>query len=194
VWWYEKEADASRFPISSNAATIQRLLLRLRTAWPTREARPKVELGIFQTHPPSSPNARRRLAENQAARSGIQSRAVEGATQAAVTTKDGASSVMWKSLELLSIRGANAPTRAETSAKRINELMRAGLKLYEIAVKEDDKGAMLSARGLEIARITVEEAKAQNLAPLALCKNGAPISRACSGRSVGRNLNSLKTK
>jgi len=168
---YEKEADASAIPdlieCGYNPSALVTFMNRLADE---EKRRPKIELGIYQSHPPSPERVTAALAKIKRLGLIYNPRAVEGAPQAAVVTKEGKTSVMWKSLELLSLRGADAPTRAAASAKRVNELMRAGLKLYEISAIEDAAGATLSARGLEIVRVSADEAKAQNLAPLALAQ------------------------
>ena len=168
---YEKEADASAIPdlieCGYNPSALVTFMNRLADE---EKRRPKIELGIYQTHPPSPERAAAALAEIKRLGLTYNPRAVEGATQAFVVSKDHATSVMWKSLELVSLRGENSPTRAAMTAKRINELMRAGLQLHEIVATEDAAGASLSARGIELVRIDAIEAKAHNLAPLALAK------------------------
>ena len=61
--------------------------------------------------------------------------------------------------------------RAQTSAARLNGMMRDNLRLYEVLVAASGEEATISARGKVIARATVADAKLQNMTPLALAQS-----------------------
>ncbi|HEX8550981.1 MAG TPA: M48 family metalloprotease [Abditibacteriaceae bacterium] len=168
---YEKEADGSAVPMlvacGYNPSALVTFMNRLADE---EKRRPKVELGIFQTHPPSPERAAAALKEIGARGITYNPRAVAGGSQALVKAQNGGTSVMWNDIELLSLRGDSATARAESAAKRINEMMRNGLRLHEVLVNGDANTASLSARGIEIVHVDAADAKTQNLAPLALAQ------------------------
>ena len=61
--------------------------------------------------------------------------------------------------------------RARTSAARLNNLMRANLRLYEVSVNADGDEATIAARGQVLARATLADAKLQNMTPLTLAQS-----------------------
>jgi predicted Zn-dependent protease len=168
---YEKEADGSAIPMlvacGYNPSALVTFMNRLAGE---EKRRPKVELGIYQTHPPSPERATAALKAIETRGITYNPRAVEGGAQAVVKAQNGGTSVMWNDVELLSLRGDTALARATSAATRINELMRSGLRLHEISTNGDSSTAWLWARGIEIVRVEAADAKAQNLAPLALAQ------------------------
>lgn len=168
---YEKEADAAAIPemiaAGYNPSALVTFMNRMAEE---EERRPKVELGIYQTHPASPERAAAAKAEIEKRGLVYSPRAVSGAAQAQVALKDNVATLSWKSLQLLTLHGDDAKARADVTAARLNDLIRNGLKLAEITTTLDDKGAVLKARNIEIVRADNAEAKTQNLTPLALAQ------------------------
>jgi predicted Zn-dependent protease len=168
---YEKEADAAAIPeliaCGYNPSALVTFMNRMAAE---EQRRPKIEMGIYQTHPPSPERAAAARAEIERRGLVFSPRAVEGSAQAEVLVKDKVATVKWKTVEVLSLHGDDAKPRADAIAKRLNDLLRGGLKLPEVQAAADDKGGFLQARGIEIARADNAEAKAQGLAPLALAQ------------------------
>ncbi|HEX8834384.1 MAG TPA: M48 family metallopeptidase, partial [Abditibacteriaceae bacterium] len=181
---FEKEADEAAIVSMAKAGYNPSALVTFMTKLADEERRrPKVELGIFQTHPPSASRAAAAMAEIREAGLTFSPRAVEGGEIARVfEVAPNRAAVKWDKTTLLEImtpeNEPGAKLRAQTIADRINTLMRANLRLHEISVSSNDSGARLSARGIEIVQITAADAKAQNSTPLALAqKTKANFSR-----------------
>lgn len=181
---YEKEADQAaidqmrrtRFNPSAMVTFMQRLS-------DVEARRPQIELGIYQTHPASPERVTAAYAALQRAGIAYTPRAVAGARQAVVVDGKGADgkpvpgvcAVSFGDVTLMQFApGENAATdartRADASAARINELLRANLKAHEIAAFSSGADAVLSARGQEIARATPADALLEKTTPLALAQ------------------------
>jgi len=172
---YEQEADEAAIhemlKTSYNPSALVTFMNRL-SAEELR--RPKVELGIFQDHPPSPERSAAAMAELKKLGVPFTPRQVEGAKQSVVTsTAPEKASVDWDGVTLLEIVTApkanpDAKTRATMVSNRINDLMRNNLRLYELSATGDNTGAAIMARGKDVIRITPADAKLQNSTPLAL--------------------------
>ena len=179
---YEKEADQVAIDQMQRTLYNPSAMVTFMQRLSEVEARhPHVELGIYQTHP-ATPE-RVDAAHEALKHAGIvfTPRAVVGGKQAAaVEDKNiaGAMQVNYGTLTLMNLAPLSATpedaaankARAESTAKRINELLHANLKLYEIAAYESTGGATFEARGQEIARVTLADAAAAKTTPLALAQ------------------------
>jgi len=175
---YEKEADqagvAAMISTGYNPSAMATVMQRFEVE---EKRRPKVELGIFQTHPYSP--ERVVAIEKQIKEAGLDftPRAVSGGLQAVAVEDKDRVSVKWKDTTLMEFAGApesspekstpekasQALARAQTAAKSLNELMRDNLKMHEIRVVTDGGTPTISARGVEIARVLPTDAALQNL-------------------------------
>jgi predicted Zn-dependent protease len=169
---YEEEADAEAIPMMVKTGYNPSSLVTFMNKLADEERRrPKVELGIFQTHPPSPERAAAALATLKKLNIPYNPRAVEGGSKALVAENDAKNqTVTWNKVTLLELPGADSQKRAQKVADQINTLMRANLRLHEINVTGDDQSAGLAARGENIVNISAAEAKALNSTPLVLVK------------------------
>jgi Zn-dependent protease with chaperone function len=169
---YEKEADSTAIPMMVKTGYNPSALVTFMNRLVDEERRrPKVELGIFQTHPPSPDRVDAAMEELKKANIPFTPRDVEGGKQAIVKEIDTKkSSVEWGTVKLLELTGADSAKRAKVTAEQINNLVRAGLKIHEISVVGDDKNAQLMARGSTIVSVSAAEAKAQDSTPMALAQ------------------------
>ncbi|MDQ3814151.1 MAG: M48 family metalloprotease [Armatimonadota bacterium] len=172
---FEKEADraaiAELAQTSYNPSALVTFMQRLSQE---EKRRPDIgELGIFRTHPPSE--ARASAAMTTILNLGLKftPRAVAGAHEATVAETKDRVTVKLGDVTLLEFAlqpPGNAKQRAEQAAQQINQLLRANLLMHEIQADGDASGARLTARGEEVARITLEDAKLQNLTPLTVAQ------------------------
>jgi predicted Zn-dependent protease len=172
---YEKEADAGGVRALIATGYNPSAMVTVMQRFDVEEKRhPKVELGIFQTHPYS---LERVIAiEKQIKDAGLPytPRAVTGAAEAVAVEDKDRVRVQWKNTTLMefaqpaqSTPGASNPVlvRAQTAAKSLNDLVRDNLKMHEVHVTGDANAATLTARGIEIARVLPADAALQKLAP-----------------------------
>jgi hypothetical protein len=176
---YEKEADAAaitemaktKYNPSAMVTFMERLAYQ-------ENRRPEIQLGIYRTHPPSPERAAAALADLQAAGIPYTPRAVSGGGEAVVVEEKDRVLVKFEEDTLLTFApgaGAEEHTavkeRAQAAATHINELLRAGLKMYELTTSGDATGARLTGRGIEIARIMPADARLINMAPPDAARN-----------------------
>lgn len=173
---YEKEADNEAIDIltktSYNPSALVSFMKRLEME---EKRRPSVELGIFQTHPPSEERATAALAVMKSSGIAYTPRNVQGATQFVVAEDKDRVAVTFDKLVLLELAldAKSAPPakeRAEQAAQKLNSLLRAGLKMYELRTDNSGSSPRLIARGQEIARATPEDAKLHKLTPVEAVK------------------------
>ncbi len=165
---YEKEADKAAVnelvKTHYNPSAMVTLMNRLDQE---EKRRPDIKMGIFQTHPTSEERAAACLADIQAAGVTYSPRDVQGGQQAVGVAAPDRVAVKLGDVTLVEFAPtADAKTRADATAQQVNQLLRANLKMHEITVTEDARGARVMARGLEIARATPDDAKLQKLTPL----------------------------
>jgi hypothetical protein len=133
--------------------------------------RPAIELGIFQTHPPSEERAEAALAEIKAAGLTYNPRDVKGGDEFVVSEDKDRLAVKFDKVAVMELAFDDktkpaVKERAEQAAKKLNTLLRAGLKMYEVRTETSGTAARLLARGQEIARATPEDARLINSTPL----------------------------
>jgi hypothetical protein len=191
---YEKEADAAAIEAmrqtSYNPSALVTFMQKLDD---DEKRRPEVQLGIYQSHPLSIDRVQ--AAKDAIKKAGLtySPRAVSGAREAVVTEEEDRASVMWDATPLFEYAmpkalaipvsstgtppatpsvGVISPAkkRAQTTAARLNSMRRDNLRIYEISVNADGDEATLNARGQEIARATLDDAKLKNTTPLALAQ------------------------
>lgn len=174
---YEQEADKAAIHDMIKASYNPSALVTFMNRLSAEELRrPKVELGIFQDHPPSPERSASALAELKKLGIPFTPRLVEGAKQSVVTSAaPDKATVNYNGVTLMEIVTApranpDAKTRAAAASTRINDLMRNNLRLYELTVSGDDSGAAIVARGKDVIRITPADAKLQDTTPLALVR------------------------
>ena len=146
---FEKEADEVAIPMMVNSGYnpsamvtfMERLALQQKRA-------PQMNLGIFQTHPPSNERAQAAREELEAEGVEFAPRQVSGAPQAIASEKEGRWKVELGEVTLIELAPApDARARAELAATRTNALLRNGLKAWEMKA---DKGKLI-ARGQTLA-------------------------------------------
>ena len=154
---FEKEADNSAIPLMVKAGYNPSALVTFMERLELRNQRmPQVNLGIFQTHPPSREraDAAREEIENE----GIEfsPREVSGALQALASEKNGTWKVALGEVTLLELAPApDAKARAAFAALRTNVLLRDGLKAWEMSAQN----GKLVARGEILATASESDAK-----------------------------------
>ncbi|HVF10180.1 MAG TPA: M48 family metallopeptidase [Abditibacteriaceae bacterium] len=168
---YEKEADqAAISQLAKTGYNPSAMVTVMQRLGMEEQRRPDVELGIFRTHPPSHERTTAAIAALKEAGLPYTPRDVAGATQVLVLEDKDRLSLKLGAATLMEFAAPQAPAtkeRAQRAAQHINQLLRANLKLHEITAQGDSGGARLLARGVEVARITAEDARLQNLTPLA---------------------------
>ena len=146
---FEKEADETAIPMMVKAGYNPSAMVTFMERLELQGKRtPQLNLGIFQTHPPSDERA-------LAAREGLEAqsitfapRQVSGAPQALASEKEGRWKVELGEVTLLELAPApDARARAELAATRTNALLRDGLKAWEMKA---EKGKLI-ARGQTLA-------------------------------------------
>lgn len=154
---FEKEADSAAIPILVKAGYNPSALVTFMERLELRNQRmPQVNLGIFQTHPPSRERADAARAELASESIPFAPRQVSGALQALASEKDGQWKVALGEVTLLEFAPApDARARAESAATRTNALLRDDLKAWEMSAQN----GKLIARRQTLA--TVSESDAQ---------------------------------
>jgi predicted Zn-dependent protease len=170
---YEKEADAAGVGTMITTGYNPSAMVTVMQRFEIEEKRhPKVELGIFQTHPYSL--ERVVAIEKQIKEAGLPftPRDVSGAPEAVAVEDKDRIRVQWKNTTLMefaqpaqSTSGTNKATleRAQSAAKSLNELIRDNLQRHEVHVVAAGRDSVIDARGVEIARVTPADAALQNL-------------------------------
>jgi predicted Zn-dependent protease len=172
---YEKEADVAAIEqlakTNYNPSSLVTFMQRLNQE---ERRRPEWEPGIFRTHPPTDSRAAAAIADIKQRGLPFNPREVTGAPQAVVEASENKDRVALKYGKQTIAEFAasektleNTRTQANAAAARINDLMRANLKMHEITADGDNRGARLLARGTEVLRITPADAGLQKLTPLA---------------------------
>lgn len=176
---YEKEADraaiADLSKTSYNPSALVTFMQRLNQE---EKRRPDIgELGIFRTHPPSETRAAAAMTTILDLGLKFTPREVTGAREATVVEAKDRVAVKFGDVTLLEFAlqpqspapqtPSSPKARAEQAAQQINQLLRANLAMHEIQADGDASSARLLARGVEVARVTSEDARLQNLTPLA---------------------------
>jgi len=163
---YEKEADASGVETMRRAGFNPSAMVTFMERLQTEESHhPDIHLGIFQTHPPSDERAASILGQMKEDGVPFTPREVSGAARFVVSEKADGVSVSMSDITLLEFAPApDAKMRAQAAADRLNALWQNDLKAYELAVAPD---GTLSARGEEIARPALLDAKRAKLSPSA---------------------------
>ena len=153
---FEKEADKAAIPMMEKAGYNPSAMVTFMERLELQQQRmPQVNLGIFQTHPPSDEraDAAREELENEGIT--FAPREVSGALQAVAAPKDGRWKVTLGEVQLLELAPApDAKTRAQTAATRTNALLRDGLKAWEVSAKN----GQLIARGQVLAKASGADA------------------------------------
>ncbi len=192
---YEKEADACAIDEMRQTSYNPSAMVTFMQKLDDEEKRhPEVQLGIYQDHPLSADRVQSALDAIKKAGLTFTPRAVSGAREAVIAEKEDRVSVMWDQTPLfeyatpkavavpVSSTGTSSATtpagtispakkRAQVTAARLNSMMRDNLRIYEISVNADGDEATLNARGQEIARATIGDARLQNITPLALAQS-----------------------
>jgi predicted Zn-dependent protease len=195
---YEKEADAAGvkemiaagYNPSAMATVMQRFAAEERH-------RPRVDLGIFEDHPPSL--ERVAAIEKQIHDAGLPfaPRDVQGGPEATAVAEKDRVRVQYKDRTLMEFAATGpsdkaALARAQAAAKILNELMRDNLQLYQIHVVEQHDGATtfaeLTGQGTLIARVLPADAKLQNLSPLACAQKWRDSLRPIFWRETLNNV------
>ena len=153
---FEKEADHAAIPMmikaGYNPSAMVTFMERLELQ---QQHGPQLNLGIFQTHPPSQERAE--AARDEIEDEGLEftPRDVSGGLQAVASEKAGQWKVALGEVTLLELAPApDAKSRAESAATRTNTLLRAGLKAWEM---KTDEGALV-ARGQVLATASATDA------------------------------------
>ncbi len=192
---YEKEADACAIDEMRQTSYNPSAMVTFMQKLDDEEKRhPEVQLGIYQDHPLSADRVQSALDAIKKAGLTFTPRAVSGAREAVIAEKEDRVSVMWDETPLfeyatpkavavaVSSTGTSSATtpagtispakkRAQVTAARLNSMMRDNLRIYEISVNAAGEEATLNARGQEIARATIGDARLQNITPLALAQS-----------------------
>ena len=166
---FEKEADKAAIPMMEKAGYNPSALVTFMERLEVRNQRmPQVNLGIFQTHPPSKERALAARDEIEAEGIEFAPREVSGAPQAIASEKDGKWAVTLGEVTLLEMAPApDAKTRAQTAATRTNTLLRANLKAWEMSA---DNGKLV-ARGQLLASASGADAKLLGLSAEKVAQN-----------------------
>ena len=154
---FEKEADSSAIPLMVKAGYNPSALVTFMERLELRNQRtPQVNLGIFQTHPPSRERADAAREEIEAEGITFSPREVSGALQALASEKAEVWNVALGEVDLLQLAPApDAKKRAEFAATRTNALLRDGLKAWEMSARD----GKLIARGEILATASDADAK-----------------------------------
>ena len=153
---FEKEADKAAIPMMEKAGYNPSAMVTFMERLELQQQRtPQVNLGIFQTHPPSDERADAARGELDEQGINFTPREVSGALQAVAAQKDGRWNVTLGTVQLIELAPApDAQKRAQTAATRTNALLRDGLKAWEVSAK----GGQLSARGQTLAKASSADA------------------------------------
>ena len=146
---FEKEADETAIPMMVKAGYNPSAMVTFMERLELQGKRmPQLNLGIFQTHPPSDERALAAREELKAEGITFAPRQVSGAPQALASEKEGRWKVALGEVTLLELAPTpDARARAEVAATRTNALLRDGLKAWEMKA---EKGKLI-ARGQTLA-------------------------------------------
>ena len=166
---FEKEADSSAIPLMVSAGYNPSALVTFMERLELRNQRtPQVNLGIFQTHPPSRERADAAREELETQNIEFAPREVSGALQALASEADGQWKVALGEVTLLELAPApDAKARAEFAATRTNALLRDGLKAWEMSAQS----GKIIARGQVLASASDADAKKFKLSRDKLAQN-----------------------
>ncbi len=195
---YEEEADTCAIEQMKQTIYNPSAMVTFMQKLSDEEKRhPEVQLGIYQDHPVSAARVQSSLDLLKQLGLPFTPRAVSGANEALVVTKEDRINVVWDAASLFEFaipnvsktptvatptsnpeKSATTPVvavspiqkRAQTAATCLNGLMRDNLRIHEISVNVDGAEATLSARGQEIARATTADAKLAKVSPLLLAQ------------------------
>jgi len=173
---YEKEADNVAVDmLAKTSYNPSALVLFMKRLELEEKRRPSMELGIFQTHPPSEERATAALEAMKDAGLTFNPRDVQGGAQFEVVEDKDRVAIKFDKATLLELAldpqaKPGAKERATQAASKLNTLMRAGLKMHEVRTDSSGSSPRLLARGQEIAVATAEDAKLSNTTPLASVK------------------------
>ncbi len=169
---YEKEADAAAIEQMKatrwNPSALVSFMERLEQ---DEKSRPDFEPGIFRTHPPSEERAEAAISQIKADGLTYSPRDVQGARRAQALASADRVRVLFGNDVLLELAATpqtlnSVQARAQSIANRVDELLKDNLKLHEITVSGDARGATILARGLPLAQISPSDAALQKLSPL----------------------------
>ena len=160
---FEKEADETAIPMMVKAGYNPSAMVTFMERLELQQQRtPQLNLGIFQTHPPSDERALAAREELEAQGVEFAPREVSGAPQALASEKDGQWQVALGAVTLLELAPApDAKARAELAATRTNALLRDGLKAWEMKA---DNGKLI-ARGQVLASASAADATLFKMSP-----------------------------
>ncbi len=163
----EKEADASAVETMQKAGYNPSALVTFMQRLQIEENHhPDIKLGIFATHPPSDERAAAVLAQMKRDNVPFTPNDVKGGAQFAVDEKPDRFVVGMNGLTLIEFaKTADAKTRAQDAASRLNDLWKSDLKAYELTVAGDGS---LTGRGQTIAAPSPDDAKLNGVATPAL--------------------------
>ncbi|MDF2439779.1 MAG: hypothetical protein JWN98_763 [Abditibacteriota bacterium] len=170
---YEKEADVAGIEQMAktkwNPSSIVSFMQRLNQE---EKRRPEWEAGIFRTHPPTHERAAAAMSEIQERGLPFTPRDVAGARQATVVDGKDRISIKFGGDTLFELAASGdtleaTRKRAQNVATKVNQQMRANLRMHEISSEGDASSARLLARGEELVRITPADAKLTGLSPAA---------------------------
>ncbi len=166
---FEKEADSSAIPLMVSAGYNPSALVTFMERLELRNQRtPQVNLGIFQTHPPSRERADAAREELETQNIEFAPREVSGALQALASEANGQWKVALGEVTLLELAPApDAQARAEFAATRTNALLRDGLKAWEMSAQS----GKIIARGQVLASASEADAKKFKLSRDKLAQN-----------------------
>ena len=153
---FEKEADETAIPMMVKAGYNPSAMVTFMERLKLQQQRmPQVNLGIFQTHPPSQERAQAAREEIEVQGVTFSPREVSGALQALISEADGQWKVALGEVTLLEFAPAtDAKTRAQNAATLTNDLLRDGLKAWEMKA---DNGQLI-ARGQILASASSADA------------------------------------
>ncbi len=169
---YEKEADAAAIEQMKatrwNPSALVSFMERLEQS---EKSRPEFEPGIFRTHPPSQERATAAIAQIKADGLTYAPRDVQGARRAQALASADRVRVLFGNDVLLELAATpqtlpSVQARAQSIASRVDALLKDNLKLHEITVAGDARGATVLARGLPLAQISPADAALQKMSPL----------------------------
>lgn len=124
---------------------------------------PAINPGIFQDHPEPTDRADAITAAIKAAGLQYNPREVNGVTGAEVITKTNTTAIEFRQKLLMEFPGIDDATkaRANDTVNTLNNLLRNNLHLYEIQILPDGTNYTISARGINIVRVTPADAALQ---------------------------------
>lgn len=167
---YEKEADASAVGMMAQTGFNPSALVTVMERFETEEKRrPKVDMGIYETHPASQERAEAIESQIRAAGLTFNPRAVSGAPQAIVVQGKGRVLVQFKDITLIEFADDRSTPAAETTPAVAKPVATSSAKVSETAKKTDIPTAVIPTivpitSGTSPVRVrALEAAKALNL-------------------------------